>query len=104
MKKWRRSGGGGSASSVVAGPILSTVAEELLQADGCGPYVDNSYIYVEVSDDGVSGWTFNQETPITEDPMPLDLAGAGGKYARAAFTHGDTVPFSEWSNIVLVPI
>lgn len=84
------------------GPLLSATASEELQVADPGEHLNVHYIVIQTSDDGVTGWTNGFEYPVDQVPLNLAVGGAGGKFARAAYTQGDGVPLTQWSNVVFI--
>lgn len=102
-KKWRRSGGGRPHGGLPPGPVLSIFAEDTLQADGVAGWLGTHYLQLQYSINGVDGWADGSIWPVDADPLFIDITGTGTLYLRGAFTIGDNVPLSQWSNVVLNP-
>jgi hypothetical protein len=84
------------------GPVLLAPEAESLRVEDPGDHLNVHYIVIQTSDDGVSGWTNGFEYPVDQVPLNLSVGGAGGKFARAAYTIGDAVPLTQWSNPIFV--
>ena len=84
------------------GPVMASIAAEEAQIADPGAYLNTHYVVIQTSDDGISGWTNGFEYPVDQSPLPLSLGGAGGKFARAAYTIGDAVPVTQWSTVIFI--
>jgi len=84
------------------GPVMVSIADEEAQIADPGAYLNTHYVLIQTSEDGVSGWTNGFEYPVDQSPLNLALGGAGGKFARAAYTTGNADPVTQWSTPVFV--
>jgi hypothetical protein len=102
MKAWRRSSSHFGTAQLPAGPFLTDLGGELVEASNMAPYVLTHFILVEQG--GAPGGPFSTftELPIDSNPLNIDFAGFAGVWARAAVTLGDGIPITQWSNVVQV--
>ena len=103
MKRWRRSGGGRVAVSLPPGPVLTPLAGEVVEAAGVASYVGTHFLLWQNSPTGADPWAVWSEQPIDADPQPEAFGGFAGEFARAAVTLGDSIPVTQWSNVVQIP-
>jgi hypothetical protein len=101
-KAWRRSMTWAPVPTLPVGPVLTALAGEEVEASSLAGYVGTHFLLWQTSANGVDGWLFFSEQPIAADPSSELFGGFSGEFARAAITTGDTIPITQWSNVVQI--